>query len=69
MDLITIRAHKDDTEVFELITVSPKSGRISVWAIIMNDFISDADVKMAVNIIASLKAGQEFNCELVIKDS
>ena len=67
--MFTIRSHKDDKQVFELITVSPKTGQISVWAIVLNDFIYDADIENPENIVLALKAGKEFHCELSMKES
>lgn len=65
--MFTIRGHKDDPDVFELITVSSQTGKIIVWAIILKDFLYDAKLENAGDISLELKVGKEFECELVIK--
>lgn len=67
--MFTIRSHKDDKEVFELITVSAQTGKIGVWAIVLNDFIYDAGIEKPEKIVLALKAGKEFHCELSMKEA
>ena len=66
--MFIIRPHKDDSDVFELVTVSSQTGKIGVWAVVLNDFLYDADVETPENIVSALKKGKEFQCELKIKE-
>ena len=66
--MFIIRPHKNDKYIFEIVTVNQK-GDVSVWAILLKDFLYDANVKNAEGLSLALKAGEEFECELIIKEA
>jgi len=65
--MFIIKPHKDDNDVFEIVTKT--KSEVAVWAIILKEFLYDADPENSEYIYLALKAGEELKCELVIKEN